>query len=136
MNKILNYFEGKINSLSDLVSGAVNMLQNKDIFVVLLIILVGFGGFGLGRLSKTAELKEPIVIEEVGQEATVVNAQKQKQQVTTEQGKYVASKNGTKYYLPWCSGVDRISEANKIWFQTKEEAEARGLQPAANCSGI
>lgn len=55
---------------------------------------------------------------------------------TTNQGIYVASKSGTRYYLPTCSGVSRIKEENKIWFQTKEQAEARGLLPAANCPGL
>lgn len=51
-------------------------------------------------------------------------------------GKYVASKSGTRYYLPNCAGVSRIKEENKVWFATKEEAESRGLLPAANCKGI
>jgi hypothetical protein len=55
---------------------------------------------------------------------------------TVNQGIYVASKSGTRYYLPTCSGVSRIKEENKIWFQTKEQAEARGLLPAANCPGL
>src|SRR3990167_6805403 len=104
MNKILNYFEEKINIVKNTASDGLNMLQNKDIFVVLLILLVGFGGFGLGRLSKIEEAKEPITIEEIGQEAVAVVAQNQIKQTSTEQGKYVASKNGTKYYLPWCGG--------------------------------
>jgi hypothetical protein len=49
---------------------------------------------------------------------------------------YVASKSGTKYYLPTCSGVGRIKEENKVWYATKADAEAAGLTPAANCPGI
>jgi hypothetical protein len=48
----------------------------------------------------------------------------------------VASKSGTKYYLPTCSGVGRIKEENKVWYATKADAEAAGLTPAANCPGI
>lgn len=51
-------------------------------------------------------------------------------------GNYVASKNGTKYYLLSCSGVSRIKEGNKIFFQTVEEAKKRGLEPAKNCPGL
>lgn len=51
-------------------------------------------------------------------------------------GNYVASKSGTKYYLPWCGTVKRIKDENKVWFDSKEEAEAAGYQPAANCKGI
>lgn len=51
-------------------------------------------------------------------------------------GKLVASKNGTKYYLPNCSSVKRIKEENKIWFASIEEAKQAGYSPAANCPGI
>jgi methylphosphotriester-DNA--protein-cysteine methyltransferase len=51
-------------------------------------------------------------------------------------GSYVASKSGTKYHLPWCPGAKQIKEDNKIWFDTKEDAEKSGYAPAANCKGI
>jgi hypothetical protein len=51
-------------------------------------------------------------------------------------GVYVASKSGTKYYLPSCSGAKRIKEENKVWFQTKEEAEKAGYGPASGCKGL
>lgn len=51
-------------------------------------------------------------------------------------GQYVASKNGTKYYLPTCGTAKRINDDNKVWFDTKEEAEAAGFTPAANCPGL
>ena len=46
----------------------------------------------------------------------------------------VGSKNGTKYYFPGCSGIDRISAVNKIYFSSAAEAEALGYQLAAGCS--
>ena len=51
-------------------------------------------------------------------------------------GRYVASKSGTAYHFPWCQGALKIKEENKIWFQTKEEAESRGYKPAGNCDGL
>jgi hypothetical protein len=52
------------------------------------------------------------------------------------EGGYVASKNGTKYHLPWCGSAKQIKEENKIWFKTKADAEAAGYTPASNCKGI
>lgn len=49
---------------------------------------------------------------------------------------YMASKNGTKYYLPTCGTAKRIKEENRVWFATKAEAEAAGFTPAANCPGL
>jgi hypothetical protein len=48
----------------------------------------------------------------------------------------VASKNGTKYYFPWCSGVSKINEANKVWFDSYESAQKAGLTAAANCPNL
>ncbi len=56
--------------------------------------------------------------------------------VTPKEGKYVASKNGTKYYLPTCSGATRIKEANRVWFSTVADAQASGRTPASNCPGL
>jgi hypothetical protein len=52
------------------------------------------------------------------------------------EGAYVGSRKGTKYHLPWCAGAKTISEENKVWFQSKEEAASRGYTPAQNCKGI
>lgn len=51
-------------------------------------------------------------------------------------GQLVASKSGTKYYFPWCSGAARIAEANKVWFASAEEAKSKGYSPASNCKGL
>lgn len=55
---------------------------------------------------------------------------------TAATGKYVASKNGTKFYLPSCATANRINEENKIYFTTEEEAEAAGFQPSSTCKGL
>ncbi len=119
-----------------------------DVFLGLIIILVAFGSFGLGRLSKIEDTKMPIQIEnspevtsetftqeiivknESGQAASLLNS------VETKTSELVGSKNGTKYHYAWCSGAQRIAEANKIYFTSKADAEARGYTPASNCKGL
>lgn len=44
-----------------------------------------------------------------------------------------ASKNGTKYYYPWCGGGKNIKTENKIYFTTAEKAELAGYTRASNC---
>ncbi|MHB8860285.1 MAG: hypothetical protein ACYC48_00930 [Minisyncoccota bacterium] len=56
--------------------------------------------------------------------------------VSSSTGQFVASKNGTKYYLPTCSGAGRISDANKVWFVSAADASKAGYEPAANCAGL
>lgn len=48
----------------------------------------------------------------------------------------VASKNGSKYHFPWCSGALRIREENKLVFGSREEALEAGYTPASNCKGL
>lgn len=107
--------------------------REKDLILLIVIILVSLISFGFGRLSKIGESKIPINIERVSldsesQEGNVVISQPNKL--------FVASKNGTKYHYPWCSGAQSIKEENKIWFSSKEEAEKAGYQPASNCKGL
>lgn len=116
------------------IKAVFRSLRREDILTTLIIILVGFASFGLGRLSKTQEMHAPVQIYEEQLPIQEEGGEVRSAQIDT--GSVVASKNGTKYHLPWCSGAQRIKEENKIWFTTIEEAKAAGYTPAANCKGI
>jgi len=114
---------------------------------MLLVILVGVASFGLGRLSVTdgkgtVEVLPPLSTpsEALGAQQTSVPTTSALSasvgSATTAAGKFVASKSGTKYHYPWCSGAKRIKDENKVWFNTVEEARAAGYTPAANCPGL
>ena len=106
-----------------------------DLFLGLIIILVAFGSFGLGRLSKIEGSKTSVKFE-----ATAPQSSKKDGAFlggnTATATQLVASKNGTKYYYSWCTGVSKISPANLIHFGSKEEAEARGYTASATCKGL
>ena len=91
-----------------------------------IVILVGLIAFGLGRLSALQEQKGELKIYTSG-EGSVLG---------TSTDAYIASKGGTKYYLPTCSGAQRIKEENKIWFPSAEVARSVGFAPATNCPGL
>jgi hypothetical protein len=119
-----------------------NFIKNSasDLFIVLVVILVALICFGIGRL--TTPKSEPVLIKnlerafpssfrsEEGGQASVEDIK------TDYQGKVVGSKNSDKYHLPDCPGAKQISEQNKIWFNSIEEAEKAGYKPAANCPGL
>lgn len=149
MKRILDYFRNFGNRLKVWFNYVIYTLEQKDIFIALVIILVAFASFGLGRLSKIQNNKESITIEDIsdngvesatksikGASNSSVTVDKQGVPTVSTKKNYVASKNGTKYYLAWCGGVNNIKEQNKVWFNTKEEAIAAGYGPAANCPGI
>jgi Metal binding domain of Ada len=130
-----------------------------DLLVAGVVVLSATGGFGLGYLAgRDAGNKEEMIIQNVPLEASAIQSLPEvstktravptvKAEVVPKEttpasatlpagGQYVASKNGTKYFLPWCGSAKNIKEENKIWFTTKAEAEAKGYEPAANCKGI
>lgn len=49
---------------------------------------------------------------------------------------FVGSKNSTLYYLSWCSGANNISDKNKVYFSSRNEAEKKGYKPASSCKEI
>jgi len=115
---------------------------DNDIFIVVIILFVGLISFGLGRFSALSENKIPVTVQQSSLQAVenltgiVVVSQLSTPSVDSEEKLFVVSKNGTKYHYPWCSGAQRIKEENKVWFDTKEEAEKAGYTPAANCKGL
>lgn len=129
--------------------------NESELMLALGVILVSLISFSVGRLSAPGFDKQPIGMERLapssGQQATLnpLDFARDKSafnniidddalQVLQERmdGAYVASKNSTKYHLPDCSGAKRIADHNKIWFNSKEEAESLGYTPAANCPGL
>lgn len=117
----LKYFKEKIKS------------WQSELFLSLLIILIGILGFGLGRLSKLEDRKVPIVISPGAPVSTVIENKPENKAIN---GQFVASKSGTSYYLPWCTGVQRIRESNKIWFKSRQEAESAGYKVSSTCKGM
>lgn len=129
----------------------------KDTFVFLLLILVAFGAFFIGRSSvesakRVGELRIRdttgqvaantyfAATKDVAPESPIFTSQDQKApgggKAQNNPGMYVGSKSGKTYYLPWCGGVKRIKDENKIWFSSRGDAEAKGYKAAANCRGL
>ena len=106
----------------------------ETLFIPTVVILVGVGAFGLGRLSAMEGKKEPLVVRQDGQLAAPAAAREGVVPATS--GAYVASKSGSKYYLSTCSGAKNIKNENKVYFASAEAAEASGYEPAANCPGL
>jgi hypothetical protein len=105
-------------------------LADQNLFTAIVLVMVALTAFGLGRGSVRGE--EPAALVENAPPMVTPTAPSESLPATF----YVASKNGEVYHLPHCSGAKRINEANKITFKTKDEAEAAGYRPAANCKGI
>ena len=98
------------------------------------LILVASSSFALGRLSILEQSRESVRIEYVNQ--TALTSTSTESSTLPASGGVVASKNGSVYYFPWCSGATKIAEVNKITFTSELLAKNAGLRPAANCKGM
>lgn len=121
-----------------------------DLLILLVLVLASSLSFGIGILVgkdlAKAEAKDGFWIEQLPEElvpaaggpaaAYSALSAPTPEPLGEGSGTYVASKNGTKYYLLSCGSARRIKPENRIWFRTKAEAEAAGYGPAANCPGL
>ena len=121
-----------------------------DVLIIAVLVLSSSASFGLGVLAgkdmKGATTDGNLWIEQLpaavraggGPAAAVAAPQKTETAPVAPAGPkvYVASKNGTKFYLPSCGTANRIKEENKVWFATKEEALAAGYEPSTTCKGL
>ncbi|MBI2064278.1 MAG: hypothetical protein HYT66_01040 [Candidatus Yanofskybacteria bacterium] len=111
--------------------------RQKDIFLSFCMLLIAVIGYNLGKINSLKQT--PITI--TGGEADVYSAVSDKNQRTPKNTqaqvidrRVVVSKNSDKYHFTWCSGVKRIKEENKIWFETEAAAQAAGYAKAGNCN--
>jgi len=98
----------------------------RDVLGIAVLVLASFASFGLGYLAgRDAGEGSTLRIEYAPAVAPTT---------ASADGQFVASKNGTKYYPQDCSGADRISPANKVWFASASAAADAGYAPAAHCT--
>lgn len=97
----------------------------RDVLVIAILILAALCSFGLGYLAGL----------DAGQGGGL-SVEASPLVATSSDGRVLASKSGTKYYLPWCAGVERITDENKVWFNSSLAAVNAGYAPAANCKGL
>lgn len=113
--------------------------------IALIALCTGASGFILGKYTFVKSSPEPIQIgyehvEFLPAQAFIAKEDTVNLKEVTpggdSDGVVVASKNGTKYHFPWCSGALRMQENNKVYFNSIEEARSAGYLPASNCSGL
>jgi len=114
-------------------------IDKSTLIYLCVIIGVGIGSFGLGRISVDDDSYNNNDLQKIG-EMNVIDNQNENndgvsiiQAQSTGERNYLASKNGKMYYNVGCSGASRIKEENKIWFSTKEEAEKSGYTISSTC---
>jgi hypothetical protein len=103
----------------------------RDVLVIGILVLSSSASFGLGFLAGQGSGSGGAAPSSAEPSLTSLP-----EAAPDAAGQVVASKNGTKYYLPECAGADRIAPANKVWFASPAAALAAGYAPAVNCKGL
>lgn len=96
--------------------------------LISLVFLVAFSAFGMGRLSALEDAKPPVSLIEAPQAALVL--------ALSPGGYVVASRSGSVYYLPWCSGAQKIAANSQVWFSSEAAAQKAGYSPSKSCKGL
>lgn len=96
--------------------------------LIAVVFLVALASFGLGRLSALKDGRPPVFIGQAPSQAAAP--------ALASGGLFVASRSGTAYYYPWCTGTTKILPRNQVWFQSEEAARKAGYAPAKNCKGL
>lgn len=116
--------------------------NQADIAIVVGFVLVAVTAFGVGRLSAPQIVRNPIVIEEpnASSSSNIFGSVSQPlldaagdsaQNITSNKGLFVASKNSRLYHWPWCAPAKNIKPENQIWFQSEAQAQAAGYSPSS-----
>lgn len=113
----------------------------KNLFLILLIVLISILSFQLGRISNLSTGGESIKVERASlQEIFNQDSNRQTTPNSDNRGeeridfRVVVSKNSNRYHFLWCPGAKQIKEENKIYFNTEQEAINAGYILAGNCS--
>ena len=130
-------FSEKIKEFANTKAESLGPLSD-DLFLGLIITLIAIGAFGLGRISKIEGSRAPIRIEnEPAQMADGTRGISMTTELGAQaQNDIIASKSGRKYYYSWCSGAQKISAANRVYFSSTEQAKSAGYTPSSTCRGL
>ena len=127
-----------------MLSKITNFIKSAQyhIFLAVCIILISIISFNVGKIN--ALHKIPLTITEnqnqnQNQKADIYSASTKsnttlKQNVAPVDNRVVVSRASTtrKYHHVWCASASKIKEANKLWFNSAQEAEAVGYTLAGN----
>ena len=131
----------------------LNSPKGHNFLVLGLILGVSVASYSLGVMSTNKEEARVVIqtnpslvgidsrnfASDRSDETTTTTTQKQDEAKVSadtgknNQGAYVASKKGKKYYPVGCPGSKSLSKTNLIYFKDKNEAESKGYTESTSC---
>ncbi|TSC80893.1 MAG: hypothetical protein G01um101429_18 [Parcubacteria group bacterium Gr01-1014_29] len=111
--------------------------RNADFaFLGMSIFLIVVLGFGVLRLGFILQDHTPVEFTDTSSSFGDEFLYEEYMNASGFPGLVAASRNGKRYYYPWCGGLSRIKEANRIWFDSEKAAQSAGYTIASGCDGL
>ncbi|NMB92140.1 MAG: hypothetical protein GYA31_00750 [Parcubacteria group bacterium] len=116
----------------NILSKIFSFVKERRFFILLTIesLLLFSLGFSLGFIKGGHIINRPALIID---KELIINTNTTISQNKQTGYQYVASSKGKYYYPIDCALAENLSEKNKIYFATKEEAEAKGYVYNTKC---
>lgn len=120
-------------------------LGHRDTLLSLIILFTGVSSFLVGKQSQIQNQNQPRIVFNYGVgsvlkkendtrlEGGTLDNTEESAYISNTTGSIFASRNGKKYYYSGCKSGSRIKQANRVYYDTKEQAEATGKTLASGC---
>jgi len=108
-------------------------LVNKKLILIVSIVFIFFLALGIGIIIGGNLISRPAMIIDKDLLLSTKNTLPLTSTTINYSLSFVASKRGKYYYPSDCPLAQGLSEKNKIYFQTKKEAEDRGYRLNQRC---
>lgn len=112
--------------------------QFRLFLVLFIVVAVGLTSFLLGRISAQTSQLAAVGASQQGSRVAITYPDNYEELIVTptttkENALFMASKNGTKYYPLNCASGNRISEPNRVFFASEDEAKLTGFERTQQC---
>lgn len=111
--------------------------SNKIIAVIAIVVIIAIVGvlasgmFSNNNSSSDAQVENTDTVEPIKEDTSSSSDDSDASASSTE---YWASAKAEKFHLPTCEWAQKISENNKIIYQSREDAIADGKEPCGACN--
>lgn len=116
-----------------------NKSTNKILAIIAIVVVIAIiGVLASGALSSddsTSDVQvESNTVEPIQEDNSSSSSDDSDSESSTSSGEYWASAKTDKFHLPSCEWAEKISDANKIIYQSREDAIADGKEPCGVCN--
>lgn len=115
------------------------LVKNEDkIILIIGFFLVAFLSFGAGKISEISRPESPIIFQNPASCQNSASLSEGQSIASGEagnpeiQGQIIGNKNSKIYHLPGGAFYDKISLANRVYFNSEAEARKAGYRKAKN----